>query len=223
MPFKTPSLLVAASLFAGSASLAETPLRSVTENTPIQVGIEGNVAVKDLPKSGPVTLTGTVDSVDGATSFTLRDADGNTIDVKTNADVTLQKGDFVKVQGTLDDEISETGREITFASVTRLGSHSVGTPKIGDDARAFAGKRPASRIAELPYNGPVLIAGTVESVKDGETFLLRDSAGITIDVKTPAKLNVSQGENVVVQGSIQYSLTGTDREIVADAVTKSDR
>ena len=78
-------------------------------------------AIDALPQEGPVTISGMVDTVDtDDKTFVLRDASGKTIDVHTSSKVMLQKGQTVKVSGTMSDEALGLGEEIVSARVQVL-------------------------------------------------------------------------------------------------------
>jgi len=77
-------------------------------------------SVKELPKKGMASIAGSVADVDSPTEFTLKDADGNTIDVTSETRLSLQKGDRVRVQGLVEAEALGIGEEITGASVAKL-------------------------------------------------------------------------------------------------------
>jgi len=224
MSLKTTTALAALGLFVGSAALAETPAANDKAMPSASVGVEGNVAIKDLPKSGPITLTGTIESVENGKKFSLRDANDDTIDVETSNETSLTEGDFVKVQGSLDDKAMGMGRKIISASVTKLGSHGTGA-KPGDDNRAAGQNRSdatsanaSTSIAALPTEGAIIIAGTVDATKPDNVFTLRDADGKTIDVQTPTKLSLQQGDYVQVEGTARTS--GETREIAAASVTQ---
>lgn len=74
-------------------------------------------AIENLPKSGSVTITGIVDRVSGDNKFMLRDSSGKTIDVNTNEEIDVDKGDKVTVTGDLSSEVAGMGKEINNATV----------------------------------------------------------------------------------------------------------
>lgn len=78
---------------------------------------EMNSTIEALPKEGAVELNGVVAEVDSDNSFTLRDAAGKTIDVKTASNVEVQPGDTVSVNGNLKSKLLGLGREIDSAKV----------------------------------------------------------------------------------------------------------
>lgn len=76
-----------------------------------------NDTIENLPEKGAVELNGVVAEVDNANSFTLRDAAGKTIDVKTASNVEVQPGDTVSVNGNMKSKLLGLGREIESAKV----------------------------------------------------------------------------------------------------------
>lgn len=92
---------------------AETGAKDATE---MAATLEGD-SIDNLPKQGRITLTGTVDDIDGSNKFTLRDANGETIDVNTATNLTVAKGDRVKVMGQVKSEFAGLGREIQATDV----------------------------------------------------------------------------------------------------------
>ncbi len=70
-----------------------------------------------------------------------------------------------------------------------------------------------STIEALPESGSVAISGTVSEVEDKDTFILKDSAGTTIDVHTTAAADVKAGQKVTVTGIMKDELLGMGREI----------
>ena len=220
----TTALAALGLLFGANAALAENPTATsattATTSATATFAAEGNVAIKDLPKSGPITLTGTIKDVEDNSNFILQDANGDTIDVETNNELALQTGDFVKVQGTLDSEAMGMGREINSASVTKLGKHSMGHAKAGDNPRAAATTAQFnSKISELPDEGAITIAGTVKST-NGNNFTLADAHGDTIEVETPAELSLNAGDYVEVEGMLETE--GSTQQISAASVNQID-
>lgn len=87
---------------------------------------------------------------------------------------------------------------------------------------AFAADTSASTsIKGLPDKGSVSLTGTVDRVVDGDTFILRDAAGDTIDVHSTSQLTVKKGDPVSVQGMKTPELAGMGREIEGASVTLS--
>ncbi|MFC3053111.1 hypothetical protein [Kordiimonas pumila] len=75
-------------------------------------------AIDALPDEGYVTISGTVEAVNrDDRSFTLRDSAGDTIDVHTQSAIMVDKGQVVKVNGRMDDEVAGMGEQIVSATV----------------------------------------------------------------------------------------------------------
>lgn len=81
-------------------------------------GATDTVEISALPDEGPITLMGTVADIDDSTEFTLRDRNGDTIDVELSEAQTLEVGDSVVIGGIVDDEFLGMGQEINDATVT---------------------------------------------------------------------------------------------------------
>ncbi len=97
-----------------------------------------NTTRTEIPKSGQVSLNGTVERVVDQDTFILRDqATGKTVDVHTNASLTIKAGDRVQVNGTAESEALGIGHEIVNASVTTQTGERVGGPyePMDNDAR----------------------------------------------------------------------------------------
>lgn len=200
--------------------------------------------IKQLTQTGSnVSISGTVDSVQNANKFTLRDSAGSTIDVNSNAALNVKKGDRVDVSGTLNSELLGLGKQINAASVNtdvsatasaatkgtltnvkesiKDGAHSVKetatnlVDKAQDKLAPSAGGE-VSAIAQLPDSGDVAIRGTVASVtNDKHKFTLRDNAGKTIDINHTQAMNVAAGDTVLVRGRMQDEVAGMGDEIQA--------
>jgi uncharacterized protein YdeI (BOF family) len=75
-----------------------------------------NIAV--LPDEGPVSLYGTVISVDlEDREFILKDSQGESIDVQTRSLPTVKVGDRVKVSGSVQSELAGFGEEIVARQI----------------------------------------------------------------------------------------------------------
>ncbi|MGE0754393.1 MAG: hypothetical protein AB7L92_04460 [Alphaproteobacteria bacterium] len=82
--------------------------------------LEAKTTIDALPDKGAVALTGTVESVDGEKSFTLRDAKGKTIDVEAKDKINLSKGDKINVTGVMESDFLGFGHEIDAATVASV-------------------------------------------------------------------------------------------------------
>lgn len=87
------------------------------ESTTAAAGAMANDSIANLPKEGVVELNGIVAEVDNEQSFTLRDANGKTIDIHTASNVEVQPGDTVSVNGNVKSKLLGLGRQIESAKV----------------------------------------------------------------------------------------------------------
>ncbi len=71
----------------------------------------------------------------------------------------------------------------------------------------------ASTIKSLPTSGKVVITGIVDRVSDSNKFMLKDTAGKTIDVNTNNKIDVDKGDKVTVTGDLSDEAMGVGKEI----------
>lgn len=76
-------------------------------------------------------------------------------------------------------------------------------------------------IDSLPDKGAVSLSGTVDKVIDGDTFILRDSEGETIDVHTASNVNVNKGDVISVKGDKTAEVAGIGEEINNASITLS--
>ncbi len=226
MLFKSTTAIVTAGfLFASAGAMAEGD-RSKEYSS-----------IDRLPEEGRVTITGTVDDVAGKTEFTLRDRDGETIDVDLNKRQVLKEGDRVKVVGMMDDDLAGIGQEINAIRVTevdgydRMSGHDTYSDeyaaadttrdhKTKNDRRVA--KSDFDTVDSLPDRGPVTISGTVEAVNmDDNSFTLRDSNGDLIDIRATERLTVREGQKVNVSGTMDHVTVGPDigEQIVSADVT----
>lgn len=195
-----------------------------------------SASVESLPDKGMVSLSGTVDRVVDGDTFVLRDAAGDTIDVHSNAQLTLKKGDSVSVKGEKTAEIAGMGAEIEKANVTIGGNRSASasnraggtaaptaardnTDRMGAretaDAATATGATTAMNdtIEALPKEGAVELNGVVDRVSSDNKFILRDADGETIDIHTAANVDVKPGDSVSVNGNVKSELLGFGRQI----------
>lgn len=100
-----------------TAKEATATATGMTSSVMANADAQANDIIDNLPKTGSVELSGVVTEVEGDNSFTLRDADGKTIDVKTASNVEVQKGDSVSVNGNMKSKLLGLGREIESAKV----------------------------------------------------------------------------------------------------------
>lgn len=173
--------------------------------------LAAGMTIKSLPDEGTVTLHGTVDSVNNAHEFTLRDNTGTiNVDIATDHSVVLKKGDEVTVTGSIDKDI--TGKDINASNVTvskglvRGVSDAVKSiPGVSTtDAQAF-------NIRDLPDNGMVKVSGTVSDVDNEKEFTLKDETGsINVDIESDERAALAEGARVTVIGRIDSGLLGKD-------------
>ena len=204
--------------------LYTSALAMISATTALANPMQDGANIKALPNQGTVRLTGTVASIEDKDSFTLRDVDGNTIDVHTSAPLAaLSNGDRVRVSGEMRDEVAGFGEEIGIASVEVLNNNASTQAAARDMAKlapAAGGAEAASVIDGLPQEGTVSLSGTVDKINNDTKFTLRDAAGEKIDINTSAKVAVNEGDSVNVDGRIQPEAAGMGREIIATDVTK---
>lgn len=224
--FYTRSIALAS---LGAVLLAGTAMARDTEG----------LTVKQLPKKGKVTLSGTIDSIDDNKRFILRDSAGDTIDVELQQAMELREGDRVKVQGAMDAEFLGMGKEINASVVTvtdradersRVSKQDKGTALTPE---AIAKLAPAmgtpseevhTRIQALPKRDNIVIRGMVEALdKENKSLVLKDTAGDTIDVYSKDKLQVSKGDIVQIKGMVTDEVAGIGAELHAEEVTTLKR
>lgn len=78
-----------------------------------------DVPVRDLPDSGPVTLSGTVDKIGGGQNFVLRDTTGIvSVKMASEQPVALKAGQNVTVTGTVENHLwGLLGKDIVATNV----------------------------------------------------------------------------------------------------------
>ncbi len=78
-----------------------------------------------------------------------------------------------------------------------------------------------SSIDRLPDEGKVTLSGTVSEVDDKDSFILKDSAGKTIDVHTTAAVALDVGDKVTVTGDVKDEALGIGQQIADATITTS--
>jgi len=175
--------------------------------------------VQGLPKVGAVTISGTVENIDGDKKFTLKDSSGDTIDVNTNEKVNVKKDSAVTVNGTLDSEILGMGREIKNATISASGSAGISASQNSDHGTDKKSK--TDLVGQLPNTGMVEISGIVSEVNNTDnSFILKDKTGKTIDVNSSENIYVKVGDRVSVHGEIESNALCLGSEIQAERVIK---
>lgn len=76
-----------------------------------------------------------------------------------------------------------------------------------------------SSIERLPDEGKVTLSGTVSEVDDKDSFILKDSAGKTIDVHTAKEVALDIGDKVTVSGEMQDEALGMGQEIASATIS----
>lgn len=82
------------------------------------VALNAGVTISSLPKEGAVSISGEVAKVDDKREFTLKDAKGDTITVKSKSDITVQEGAKVSVNGEIQNKMLGLSKSIAADSVT---------------------------------------------------------------------------------------------------------
>ncbi|SDE22602.1 DUF5666 domain-containing protein [Kordiimonas lacus] len=206
MLYKSTTALITAGLMLGAASLAHATEKKA-------------IAIADLPTEGQVALTGFVAELDGKTEFTLRDADGNTIDISAAAPLDVQKGDRVQVIGMIDSKVLGLGKEIDASSVTVLAPAmkdvTADAPQSKEDAQEDDQPQPKIMRMSFQDTSPAQDTGAaeevtltsrapapVESVKDlpvvGEATIVGKAVNIDATTKT-LEVEDKDGETIKVQ------------------------
>lgn len=80
-----------------------------------------------------------------------------------------------------------------------------------------------SSIERLPDEGKVSLNGTVSDVDDKDSFVLKDSAGKTIDVHTTSAVDLKVGDHVTVSGEVQDEALGMGQEIASATITTDSK
>lgn len=179
--------------------------------------------IKTMKNGAPVNIAGTVDRVDSARTFVLRDETGKiTIDIESDQSVVLSKDMYVTVGGTVDSGIF--GTDINAATVKphkslRDALADIVKPTTGLN---IAGAR-ATTIANLPDEGLVKLQGIVLKVQNEKEFTLQDGSGtVNIDIQSDKYAVLSKGTQVIVVGYVDSSafskdINATDVSVVAEA------
>jgi uncharacterized protein YdeI (BOF family) len=105
---------------------------------------------------------------------------------------------------------------LTFTAVT--AAMLVSTAAYADNMKVSS----EASIQSLPDKGAVNLSGTVDRVVDGDTFVLRDNAGDTIDVHTASNVTVHKGDVVSVKGEKTAEMAGMGEEIENASVSVTD-
>ena len=167
-------------------------------------------SIKDLPSSGAVTLSGSVNKVKNEREFSLRDASG-TVDVnlKSNQSVVLKEGQKVTVNGMVDKGI--LGKSIDATSVQTEKSMSENVDEsIEKNTNLSMEGATATTVKALPKEGKVKLSGTVTDVDSEKKFTMKDSTGsIDVSLKESSEAAaLKEGSEVTVIGYVDSGITG---------------
>lgn len=185
--------------------------------------------IKQMDNGAPVNIAGTVDRVDNAREFVLRDETGKiTIDIQSDQSVVLSKDMVVSVGGTVDRGIF--GTDINAVTVK---PHKTLRDALADLVKPttglnLAGAR-ATTIANLPDEGLVKLQGIVVKVQNEKEFTLQDGSGtVNIDIQSDKYAVLSKGTQVIVVGYVDSSplskdINATDVSVVAEASATVER
>jgi uncharacterized protein YdeI (BOF family) len=166
--------------------------------------------IRSLPAKGNITISGTVQDVQSEREFTLRD-DSGTIDVsiKSNKSAVIAKGDNVTVKGKMESGM--LGKKYIAASDVKVGKDL--TSSISDAIEAHTSisleNAKKAKIASLPEEGLVKIAGTVDDVKDEKNFTVKDTTGsINVSIESDENVVLTKDAAVTVIGFVDKGLLG---------------
>ncbi len=179
--------------------------------------------VRDLKDGSPVTLSGTVDSVQNEREFTLRDESGEIgIDIKSTQSVVLKPGDKVTVNGRVDKNLLGTDIDASNVAVSKSVARAIGDSIEGNTSLSFEGAT-AYNIHSLPKEGLVKVSGTVTDIDNEKQFTVKDSTGsIKVDVESAEAAELATGAQVTVIGYVDSGIFTKDIDarkvlVVADA------
>lgn len=154
--------------------------------------------IDQLPESGTVSLTGTVSSVRDEDTFSIEDADGNSIDVHANQKLNLSQGTRVKVRGQMDDEALGLGEEINNASVEVLGTNraaaNTGLDRQQGRTAGVTATGETDRTARTNYGADAGVEGRTAGVTAGTAggTKLSDKAHGDTKMEADAKVRVTE-------------------------------
>lgn len=103
-----------------------------------------------------------------------------------------------------------------FKSTTALATAGL---MLGTAATASSDTIPVHSFDKLPKEGRVTLTGTIDKVRNGKEFTLRDKTGATIDIDTETRVAFRQGDRVEVVGMIDDFVLGIGKEVDASKVT----
>lgn len=122
------TIFITAAVIAGALSVAAVandihndPAADAARSKPLAAIAKTN-PISTLPAVGTVSVSGTVTSVDFVDNeFTVQDRTGASIDVETQEQLNVEKGDEVAVKGKISDDMGE--KEISATNITVIASN----------------------------------------------------------------------------------------------------
>lgn len=168
-------------------------------------------SVADLKSGSRILLSGSVEQVQNAREFTLRDATGVIgVDLPKGDSIVLKSGDSVLVRGVVDRGLLTTDINASEVRMRKDNAQALGDAIEAHTGISFEGAV-FYRISELPDEGLVKVAGLVTDVKDESEFRLSDPTGsIPVIVQPPQKAALTPGARVTVIGYMKDSLFKRD-------------
>jgi ribosome-associated protein YbcJ (S4-like RNA binding protein) len=103
--------------FNNRTALASLGVMLIATSAMAQGAMTGT-SIKQLPKEGQVTISGTVDNMENNREFTLRDLNGDTVEIEAKTDLNIKEGDRVEVSGVIDSSFMGMDKEIDATTVT---------------------------------------------------------------------------------------------------------
>lgn len=171
------------------------------------------ILIKDLPKQGEVTISGIVSDINNEREFTLKDANGDKIDVDitSNQPIILKKGAKITVTGTIDKPLlGKKDINATLINTEQEAQQSLGDTIAAHTATSLEGAE-IYQIKDLPEEGLVKVSGTVINVANEKEFTLTDQTGtIDIDLEGGVAAAVKKGTKVTVIGYIDKGVISKD-------------
>ncbi len=182
--------------------LSTAPVMVSADDMSTSTNANAAVTVKTLPKSGAsVSLDGTVESVSNNKNFTLRDATGATIDVESDQEIALNKGDRVSVDGKVDSTLLGFSKEIDASSI-----------RITERANADMASEDTSRStgnfltdAQKATTGAIAGAGSaIGSAADSTVNATKNAASSVSDTASNAANSVSERASNMMDSSKEW-------------------
>lgn len=173
----------------------------------IDVAIAAEIAIRDLPSTGSVTLSGTVRDVKNEREFTLHDNTGDiVVSLTSNKSAVLSEGQAVTVSGKV-----ENGLLGKYINASNVQAHKNVSTAISDAIETHTDlsldKAKKSNIGKLPNEGLVKLSGTVDDVKSEKRFAIKDATGrINVDIQSGENVILTKGTAVTVIGYVDKGL-----------------